>query len=321
MSLSRYIFNRILHGAFVVWLVASALFIVERLVPGGPARLVLGQRASDEEVSAFRAQHGLDQPMHTQYIDWMSDLLVLDLGTSFTTNEQITTLLMQTAPKTFSIALIGAVFGLAIGIPAGIVSATNKNQPTDHVATVSAFLGISMPPFFIGILLAIVFGVWTDLLPIVGYSSLLEEGVVAWLQSILLPGLAVGLPYAAILMRMVRSSLIETINQEYVQFANSKGMNERVIFYKHALPNALIPVVTIAGIQLALIISGSVTVELVFGIRGLGRLLVEAIFNRNYIVTQNVIMLVASIMILTNLIVDLTYGAINPKIKYGDEHE
>jgi len=321
MSLTRYIFNRILHAVFVVWLVASVLFVVERLVPGGPARLVLGRDASSEQISQFRTEHGLNDPMLAQYSDWIRDLLVLDLGTSYTSSEQVTTLILQAAPKTFSIAAIGIISGLALGIPIGILSATRKNQPSDYVGTISAYLGISMPPFFIGILLAIVFGVWFDILPVVGYSSLLEEGFVSWLKNILLPGLSLGLPYAAILMRMVRSSVIDIIDQEYIQFATSKGVNERVIFYKHALPNALIPVVTIAGINMALILSGSVPVEFVFGIRGLGRLLVDSIFNRDYIVTQSVIMLVAAIMVLTNLFVDLTYGAINPQIKYGDKHE
>ncbi|WP_309221867.1 ABC transporter permease [Halorussus sp. MSC15.2] len=210
------------------------------------------------------------------------------------------------------------VIGLGVALPTGIVSAVRKNEPLDYVATVTAFMGVSMPAFFVGILLALVFGVWFDLLPVFGYTPI-SEGVVPWFESIILPAIAVGLPYSAIVMRMMRSSLLEVQNEQYMRTALAKGVNGRVRLFKHALQNALIPVVTVAGIQLALVLVGSVTVELVFGIKGLGRLLVDSMLDRDYPVTQAVILLVAGVMVFTNLLVDVAYTFIDPRIRYGGD--
>lgn len=314
----RYIAKRVLHAVFVMWLVATVVFVGLRAIPGDPVRAMLGQEATPEAVEALRSELGLDEPLYVQYIDWMGDLLLLDLGRSITSGQEITALLLAATPRTISIGVVGAIVGLAIAIPAGIVSATRTDEPADYVATIAAFLGLSMPAFFIGILLAMVFGVWFDLLPIYGYTPL-SEGVGPWARSIVLPGLAVGLPYAAIVMRMMRSSLLEVMDEPYMKTARAKGVTSRVRLYKHALQNALIPVVTVAGIQVALLLVGSVTVEIVFGIQGLGRVLVDSILDQDYPVTQGVIILIAGIMVFTNLFVDLAYTAIDPRIGYGDE--
>jgi peptide/nickel transport system permease protein len=248
----------------------------------------------------------------------MVDLVTFDFGQSITTSESVAAAVAGAAPRTFSIALVAVVVGLAIAVPAGVISATRKRQPVDYVATVGAFLGLSMPAFFVGILLALVFGVWFDLLPVFGYTPL-SEGIVPWLQSIILPGIAVGLPYGAVVMRMMRSSLLEVLDAPYMKTALAKGVRPRVRLYKHALQNALIPVVTVAGIQLALVLVGSVTVEIVFGIQGLGRLLVDSMLDRNYPVTQVVILVVAAVLVFTNLAVDIAYTAIDPRIRYGGE--
>lgn len=316
----RYLLKRVVHGLFVMWLVATVVFLGLRVIPGGPVRTMLGPEATPEAVAALEQQLGLNQPLHVQYVDWFVGLLGGDLGRSITTGESVATLLAEAAPRTFSIGLVGVLVGLGIAIPAGVVSATRKDQPADYVATISAFLGLSMPAFFIGILLALVFGVWLDLLPIFGYTPL-SEGVIPWLQSILLPGIAVGLPYAAIVMRMMRSSLLEVMNEPYMQAARAKGVSSRVRLYKHALQNALIPVVTVAGIQIALILVGSVTVEIVFGIQGLGRLLVDSILDQDYPVTQGVILVIAGVMVTMNILVDFAYTAIDPRIRYGGESQ
>lgn len=314
----RYIAKRIVHALFVMWLVATVVFFGLRAIPGGPVRAILGPEATPDAVESLRANLGLDQPLHVQYVDWFAGLLVGDLGTSATSGQEISTLLAAAFPRTFAIGLVGVIVGLALAIPTGIVSGTRKNTVPDYIATVSAFLGLSMPAFFIGILLALVFGVQLGLFPIYGYTSI-SEGVVPWLQSIFLPGIAVGLPYAAIVMRMMRSSLLETMNEPYMTTARAKGVDSRVRLYKHAMQNALIPVVTVAGIQVALILVGSVTVEIVFGIQGIGRMLVDSIIDRNYPVTQAVILLVAAIMVFTNLAVDILYTFIDPRIRYGGE--
>ena len=314
----RYIAKRVIHAIFIMWMVATTVFFGLRLIPGGPVRSILGQEATPQAIAALRAQLGLNQPLYVQYFDWLTDMATLQLGQSLSTSQPVATLVSQAAPRTFSIALFAIIVGLGIAIPAGIVSATRKGEPADYVATITAFLGVSMPAFFVGILLSLVFGVWFNLLPVVGYTPL-SEGVVSWLKSILLPGIAVGLPYTAVVMRMMRSSLLEVLNKPYMRTARAKGVSNRVTLYKHALQNALIPVVTVAGIQLALILVGSVTVEIVFGIQGLGRLLVDSMLDRNYPVTQVVILLIAAVMVFTNLVVDLAYTVIDPRIGYGGD--
>lgn len=316
--MKRYVAKRVLYALFVMWLVATVVFFGLRAIPGGPIRAMLGPEATPEAVEALRTDLGLDQPLYIQYVDWFTGLFVGDLGTSITTGQEITVLLSAAVPRTFSIAIVGVAVGLLLAIPAGIVSATRKHEPADYVATVAAFLGLSMPAFFIGILLAIVFGVQLGWLPIYGYTPV-EEGAGPWFRSILLPGIAVGLPYAAIVMRMMRSSLLETMNEPYMTTARAKGVDSRVRLYKHAMQNALIPVITVAGIQVALILVGSVTVKIVFGINGIGRMLVDSILDRNYPVTQAVILLVAAIMVFTNLAVDILYTFIDPRIRYGGD--
>lgn len=312
----RYVVKRVAHAAFIMWLVATTVFFGLRLIPGGPVRTMLGQEATPKAVAALRAKLGLNQPLYVQYFDWLKEMVTLHFGQSLSTGQPVSTLVSQAAPKTLSIAILAIVIGLGVAVPTGILSATRKGEPMDYLATVTAFLGVSMPAFFVGILLALVFGVWLNLLPVFGYTPP-SEGIRPWLESVLLPGIAVGLPYAAVVMRMMRSSLLEVLNEPYMRTARAKGVNGRVMLFKHALQNALIPVITVAGIQLALVLVGSVTVELVFGIQGLGRLLVDSMLDRNYPVTQAVILIVAAVMVFTNLAVDLVYTVIDPRIGYG----
>jgi peptide/nickel transport system permease protein len=314
----RYIAKRVAHAVFVMWLVATTVFLGLRSIPGGPVRAMLGQEATPEAVASLRRELGLDEPLPVQYVDWVSGMFVGDFGTSISSGAEVSSLIAQAAPRTLSIALFGVLLGLAVSIPAGVVGATRRNQPADYAATVAAFLGISMPAFFVGILLAIVFGVWLGWFPVVGYTPL-SEGFVPWLKSITLPGVAVGLPYAAGVTRMMRSSLIETLDEQYMRTALAKGVKSDVRLYKHALQNALMPVVTIAGIQLALVLGGTVTVEIVFGVQGLGRLLVNSILERNYPVTQVTILLISGIFVFMNLIVDIAYTAIDPRVQYGGD--
>lgn len=312
----RYTAKRVVHAVFIMWMVATTVFFGLRLIPGGPVRTMLGQEATPQAVASLRTELGLNRPLYVQYFDWLGDMATLQFGQSLSTSQSVVELVSQAAPRTFSIALFAIIVGLGVAIPTGIVSATQKGKLSDYIATITAFLGVSMPAFFVGILLALVFGVWLNLLPVFGYTPP-SEGIVPWLKSILLPGIAVGLPYSAVVMRMMRSSLLEVLNEPYMRTARAKGVNDRVVLYKHALQNALIPVVTVAGIQLALVLVGSVTVELVFGIQGLGRLLVDSMLDRNYPVTQAVILIVAAVMVFTNLAVDLVYTVLDPRIGYG----
>jgi peptide/nickel transport system permease protein len=277
-----------------------------------------GVQASPELVARLRDKYGLDQPLHEQYVGWMIDLMTLDLGPSFTSGESVNNLLATAVPRTLSIAVLAIIIGFGVAVPAGIISATRKQEPIDYVATVAAFAGLSMPAFFIGILLALVFGVWFSVLPVFGYESL-SAGLDEWFTHIILPAIAVGLPYAAVIMRMMRSSLLEVLGAQYMKTARMKGVSRRVQLYKHGLQNALLSVITIAGIQVALILTGSITVEIVFGINGIGRLLVDSMLNRDYPTMQGVILVVAFIMVFTNLFVDVLYTFVDPRIRYGSD--
>jgi peptide/nickel transport system permease protein len=306
------------YTVFLMWLMATTVFFGLRLVPGGPAATMLGTRATPERVENLRESLGLNEPLHVQYFEWMGDLAQLDMGTSIRSGQEVSEILLLALPKTVSIGILAVLIGLLIAIPAGVISATHRGEYSDYIATFIAFFGLSSPSFFIAILLLIIFGVQFDILPTFGYTPI-SEGVVPWFKSILLPAIAVGLPYTAVVMRMMRSSLLEVLNAEYMKTARAKGISTNVSLYKHALQNALIPVLTVAGLQLAVIIGGSVTVEIVFGIKGLGRVIVQSITNRNYPVTQGVIMLIAAGFLLINLFVDIAYTVVNPKIRYGDD--
>lgn len=314
----KYIIQRIIQGTFVIWLVATLVFLGLRALPGGPALSILGETASDEAVRELQAELGLNRPIWAQYIDWMTDLITLQFGTSLTSEQTIFELLSVAAPRTVSIATVGVIVGLSVALPAGVISSVYKGNSIDNIATVTAFLGLSMPAFFIGIVLAVIFGVWLGWLPVFGYSPI-REGLISWFKSILLPGIAVGAPYSAIIMRMMRSSLLEEQGSQYMKTAKAKGLDPKVRLYKHAIPEALIPVVTVAGIQLALIVIGSVTVELVFGIKGIGRLFVTSMLEQDYPVTQVTIILISAVLIFMNLFIDILYTFLDPRIQYGGD--
>ncbi len=280
---------------------------------------MLGKQATEAKIRALREELGMNKPLHEQYIDWFVGLLQFDFGTSIRTGQAVTESIMLALPKTLSIGALAVLIGLVIAIPTGVISATRRHELPDYVATFIAFFGLSAPSFFIAILLMVIFAVRFEILPVFGYTPL-SEGFVPWFQSILLPAISVALPYTAVVMRMMRSSLLEVMGTQYMRTAKMKGLSRQTRFYKHALQNALIPVVTVAGIQLAVVIGGSVTVEIVFGIKGIGRLIVSSILNRDYPVTQGVILVIASGFILINLLIDIMYTAIDPRIRYGDEN-
>ena len=318
MGLQQYVAKRVLQSVAVVYVVATAVFVAVRSIPGDPARLALGGSADAEAIAAMRAELGLDQPLYVQYARWMGDLARGDLGTSIFTGEAVISRIVGAAEPTLSIGLVGITIAILVAIPAGIVSATRRNQWEDYVATGVAFLGISMPAFWIGIVLLLTVGTAVSAIPSYGYTPI-SEGVVPWLANIVLPATAVGLPYAGILTRMTRSSMLEVLSEDYMQTARAKGLPPRLILFKHGLQNALIPVVTVAGILFALLLGGIVAVEMVFGIQGFGRLLIRSIERQDFPIVQGSVIVIAIIFVLMNLVVDLLYTSINPKVKYGGE--
>jgi peptide/nickel transport system permease protein len=316
MGLERYVAKRTLQALGVVYVVATAVFVAVRSVPGDPARLVLGGNAEPDELAAVRAELGLDQPIHVQYYRWMADLARGDLGDSIYTGQSVVASIANAAEPTLSIGLVGITIALLIAIPAGVVSATRRDQWEDYVATGVAFLGISMPSFWIGIVLLLTVGTAIPAIPSFGYASI-SEGVVPWLSHVILPATAVGLPYAGIITRMTRSSMLEVLSEEYMQTARAKGLPPRLILFKHGLQNALMPVVTVAGILFALLLGGIVAVEMVFGVQGFGRLLIRSIERQDFPIVQGSVIVISIIFVFMNLFVDLLYMSINPKIKYG----
>jgi len=236
MGLQRYVAKRVLQAVLVVYVVATAVFVAIRSVPGDPARLALGgdADADAEAIAAMRAELGLDQPLYVQYARWMSDFARGDLGESIFTGEAVTARILGAAEPTLSIGLVGITVAILIAIPAGIISATRRDQWEDYVATGVAFLGISMPSFWIGIVLLLTVGAAIPVIPSYGYTPI-SEGVVPWLSNVILPATAVGLPYAGILTRMTRSSMLEVLCEDYMQTARAKGLPPRLILFKHGL--------------------------------------------------------------------------------------
>ncbi|MXR40515.1 ABC transporter permease subunit [Halobaculum sp. WSA2] len=312
----RYVAKRVAHAAVVIYIVATIVFFAVRAIPGDPARVLLGGDASAEAIAALREDMGLTEPLYVQYFRWVSRIFQGDLGTSVFSDQSVLQMLMGVAEPTLSIAGLGMVIALLIAIPAGITSAVKRYQWEDYVATGVSFLGISMPGFWIGIVLLMVFADQLGVVPAFGYVSF-RQGIIPWLEHIALPALAVGLPYGGILMRMTRSSMMEVLNEDYMRTARAKGLNGRLILFKHGLQNALIPIVTIAGILLGVLLGGVVAVEIVFGIQGLGRLLIASIERRDFPVIQGAVIVISFVFVFMNLFVDIMYTSINPRIKYG----
>ncbi len=314
--MGRYITRRLIHAVFVIWGCATMVFFLLRMIPGDPVIQMLGPEYTPEAAEALRQKLGLDEPVLTQYIRWMSNLARGDLGGSIASGETVADAIKSGVPKTASLTLVSFLIALSIALPAGIVAALQRNKPVDYIASFIAFIGVSMPSFWFGIILILVFAVNLKWLPAIGYSEIAEDGVGEWFKRLILPGLAIGAGYAAILMRFVRAGLLEVLSSDYVRTARAKGVRERAVIVRHALRNALIPVVTVAGIQLALLLSGAVVIETVFSIRGLGRILVGAIFDRDYPIVQGVILLISVVFVLANLIVDVLYTFLDPRIRY-----
>jgi peptide/nickel transport system permease protein len=316
MGMRRYIAKRVAHALVVIYIVATIVFFAVRAIPGDPARVLLGGDANAEAIAALREEMGLTEPLYVQYIRWMGRISQGDLGTSVLSDQAVLQMLIGVAEPTLSIAGLGMLIALLIAIPAGITSAVKQYQWEDYVATTVSFVGISMPGFWIGIVLLIVFADRLGLVPAFGYVSF-RQGIIPWLKHIILPALAVGLPYGGILMRMTRSSMMEVLNEDYMRTARAKGLDGRLIVFKHGLQNALIPIVTVAGILLGVLLGGVVAVEIVFGIQGLGRLLIASIQRRDFPAIQGAVILISFVFVFMNLLVDVLYTSINPQIKYG----
>lgn len=311
-----YIIRRILGALVVMIAVSTLVFFMLRLVPGDPIAAMLADAGSDEARAALTKKFGFDQPVIIQYFKWIWNLLQGDLGTSlYGSNQKVTSILAEALPRTLSLAFLSFFIAIAIAFPAGIISAVKKNTTADHTVSIFAFLGLSMPDFWLAILLIIVFAANLQWLPAIGYVPL-SSGFWEWLRHLILPSIAIGTGFSAIIARMLRSSLLGELKSDYMRTAAAKGLSDTSMVVVHALPNAMLPVITVLGIAIALLFSGAVVVENVFSIKGLGRVLIQGILNRDYPVVQGTVLLISAFFVFANLIVDLLYAVIDPRVRY-----
>jgi peptide/nickel transport system permease protein len=314
--MSRYLIRRMLWAIVVMWAVATLVFFMLRAVPGDPIAAMLFDVGDPTAAAQIRQKFGLDQPVWVQYGKWFALVLQGDFGTSLLGSRiEVSRVLIEAMPRTLSLAALAFLVATAIAVPAGLISALKRHSAFDHTVTFLAFLGLSMPEFWLAILLIIVFAANLHWLPAIGYAPL-ADGFWPWLSHLILPAIAVGTTFAAIIARMIRSSMLEVLKTDYMQVARAKGLLTPRLIFVHAFPNALIPVVTVMGIVLALLMVSTVVVENVFAIKGLGRVLVQGIFNRDYPVVQGAILVVSAIFVFANLAVDVLYTVIDPRIRY-----
>jgi peptide/nickel transport system permease protein len=288
-------------------------FSIIYFAPGDPAEtLCTGPdgNANPKSVEEFRIKMGLDKPLYTQYLIWLNNVLHGDFGYSYQSENPVFDHIKRAFGATFKLSVVSLIISLTISIPLGIISAIKQNSPVDLACTVGASLGVSMPNFWLGLLLMLLFGVYLGWLPVAGYG---DGGD---LEHILLPAITLGTGSAAITARLMRSSMLEALGQDYIQTARAKGVSERIVIGKHALKNALIPVVTMVGLNFGYLLNGSIVVETIFGWPGIGRLTVDSINMRDYMMVQGCIVFVAILFVMINLLVDISYRYIDPRIRY-----
>lgn len=310
----RFVGTRLLSSAVVLLGVLVVVFALVHLVPGDPVRLALGTRYTPEAYDALRAASGLDRPLPEQFFSYLGHALTGDLGVSFRNGQPVTSTLLQRLPATISLALVGLVIALVISVPAGIFSALREGRVSDVIVRLTSQFGVSVPDFWLGLLLISLFSVTLGLLPASGYVALTDDPA-GWLRQVILPGLTVGLVAGAIMTRYIRAAVIDVASSGYIRTAVSKGLPRRIVVSRHIVRGALVPVLTIAGIQLATILGGVIVVEVVFAWPGLGRLVYDAVAARDYPLIQGAVLLVAVMFIVVNLIVDVLYAVVDPRIR------
>lgn len=307
--MARYALRRILEAIPVFLGVILVVFLLYSVVPGDPARLLAGQRGDPATIARIRADMGLDKPIPEQFVNFLWDAIRFDLGRSYRNNMQVMDAILDRVPATLELVLASMVVGGVIGIGVGILSAVRQNSALDYVAMTAAVFGMSAPTFWLGMLLILIFALHLRWIPGMGYG----DG--HWIY-LVLPTLTLATRPMALLARITRSSMLETIRQDYVRTARAKGLSEWIVIIKHALRNALIPVVTVLGTQTAALLGGVVVTETVFSWPGLGRLFVEALTFRDYPIIRGQVLFLATVFIVANIIVDLSYALFDPRIRY-----
>ena len=297
-----------------LWAVVTVVFFLIRSVPGGPALVALGAYASEEQIRALEHQMGLDRPLMVQYVTYLADLCRGDLGKSLITQRPVIKEITQALPYTIDLTVAGMLLGILMGVPIGIFTALKRNRLPDYLGRIFSLTGISMPEFYLGILLMYVFAVKLNLFPVIGGGDLNDWG--SRLYHLVLPAFTLGIIMTSFISRMTRSSMLNVIGEDYVRTARAKGVNERMVVYKHALRNALIPTTTVIGLYAGILMGGSVLTEIVYSRPGLGKMMVFAVKDRDYMTLQTVIVIFSAAVFLLNLLTDILYSLIDPRIEY-----
>ena len=310
-----YIVRRILATIPVMAVVALFVFSLLHLSPGDPAAIIAGDTATLADIARIREKLGLDQPLYVQFVTWVWHLLHGDLGISIFTNLPVSKLIAQRLEPTITLTISTLIISVASAIPMGVLAAWKAGAWIDRLVMVFAVIGFSVPSFVLAYILIYVFAISTDLLPVQGFVSI-RDGVGPFLSHIAMPSLALGLIFAALIARMTRASMLDVLAQDYIRTAQAKGLSNNKVLIGHALKNAAVPIATIIGVSFALLISGVVVTETVFAIPGLGRLTVDAILRRDYPIIQGIILVFSAAYVLINLLVDLSYTFLDPRIRY-----
>jgi ABC-type dipeptide/oligopeptide/nickel transport system permease component len=310
----KYAIRRILQSIPILIIVLTLVFVVVRVLPGDPAVAALGDYASEEAVQALRMKLGLNEPIWLQYLRFLGRLARGDLGISAITGYPVAKQVLQVLPYTLELTFCAILFGYLLGVPLGISAAVHRNSFIDYFNRIFSLLGLSVPAFYLGIILILLFSIIFPIFPVVGGGEFwdLKDN----LRHLALPGFSLGLLMMAYVTRMTRSAILDVLREDYVRTAHAKGVLERLVLYKHALRNALIPIVALGGLYAVVLIGSSVMVEIVFSRPGLGKLMVGAIKQRDYTTLQSVMVIYAVLVVLINLATDLIYGLIDPRIKY-----
>jgi len=304
----RYSLQRLLTSLLTLFVIASAIFLMLRIIPGDPAQIFAGENATAEDVERVRRQLNLDKPLVQQYGMYLADLARGDLGTSMRSNTPVLEEIGARLPSTISLAVLAMVIAVVIGVPAGVLAALKRHSLFDTIASTGTLIGVAMPVYWLGLMLIVVFAVKLNWLPAAGS----QDG----LKSMILPAITLASFSMALITRMTRASVLEVMTQEYITTARAKGQRERMVIYRHMLRNALIPVVTVVGLQFGSLLGGSILTETIFAWPGIGRLLTQSLLSRDYPIVQGIILIFAALFILVNYSVDLLYAVIDPRIKY-----
>jgi peptide/nickel transport system permease protein len=316
--MGRYVARRLLQAAVLVFVVASIVAVFIHLLPGDPAYNIVPEgQATPERIAIVRQQLGLDQPILKQYATWISHAARGDLGASLFTTRKVTTDLSKRIPRTIELTIVAVILGIVVGIPLGLIAAVYRNGFLDWFISILGTLGAATPVFVIGTLLTLAFGVKLHWLPSTGYVTFSEDPV-GHIKRLILPAITLAILLIATTLRITRSALLEVLGADYVRTARAKGLAEPTVLQRHALKNALLPVISVVGVQLGSLIGGSVIVEFIFNWPGVGSYLITGISQRDYPVVQGVVLVIATLFILLNLITDLIYAWVDPRVSYGN---